>query len=263
MPNFVFHMNKYDPCLSEDELVQRLMSVPTNLYKYRAWNEFTKDILVNHRMYFSAPEDFNDMCDCLPYLPHDKIIRTPYALLGKNGDKLELQQRIVKVSISEFFKEFCASFRICCLSKSYQSILMWSHYAENHKGMCLVFDKDKDPNFFRHAGSVLYSNVHYGMHFHNLHYANALTVKFEDWQYEEEVRLLTTQDDIVEQGFENSLIPFDPKSLVEIIFGAKAPQEMMNQVRTLCKTNGLAHVKFSQMYLCETPEYKMDKKEIL
>lgn len=34
--------------------------------------------------------------------------------------------------------------RISCFSKRYDSILMWSHYASSHEGVCIEFDETRD-----------------------------------------------------------------------------------------------------------------------
>lgn len=260
MPQFVFKYNEYNPNLTKDELVEQVMSIPPLLYKYRDWNENTKKILVNHQLYFSAPDQFNDLCDCVPYIPKEVIQSSPCALLKRENNQFVVKEGIVKVNMKAFIQQFCQSFRVCCLSRTYKSILMWSHYANCHKGICLVFDKEKDPSLFRTAANVLYSPQHHGLDYHNLHYANALTVKYEDWMYEEEVRLMRTADDF-KKGSEQ-LESFNPKSLVKIIFGAKCSEEVIQEAKELCQQYGLEHVKFSQMYMCPTREFKMEQKDL-
>jgi len=35
-----------------------------SFYKYRSFNEFTNNIILNSSLYFSSPNDFNDPFDC-------------------------------------------------------------------------------------------------------------------------------------------------------------------------------------------------------
>lgn len=259
MPQFVFKHTEYNPNLTKDKLVEQVMSIPEKLYKYREWNDFTKDILVNHRLFFSAPDQFNDLCDCVPYIPKEAVQYSPCAQLKCEKGKLIIKEDLIQVDMKELIKELCQSVRVCCLSRTYKSILMWSHYANCHKGICLVFNRTKDECFFQQMGNVLYSPQHQGLDYHNLHYANALTVKFEDWMYEEEVRLLR-MDDNFKDG--SQLEAFNPKSLVQIIFGAKCPEDVISEVKMICQQNGLEHVKFSQMYMCKTREFQMERKGI-
>lgn len=37
---------------------------------------------------------------------------------------------------------------ISCFSKNNQSILMWSHYADKHKGICIEFEQEDDEDFY-------------------------------------------------------------------------------------------------------------------
>ena len=37
---------------------------------------------------------------------------------------------------------------ISCFSKTNKSILMWSHYADKHKGICIEFEQEDDEDFF-------------------------------------------------------------------------------------------------------------------
>ena len=45
---------------------------------------------------------------------------------------------------------------ICCFSFNPKSILMWSHYTNNHKGVCLKFDYKQDIEGFRVSSPVEY-----------------------------------------------------------------------------------------------------------
>jgi len=49
---------------------------------------------------------------------------------------------------------------IIALSSRWDSILMWSHYANNHKGYCIGFDSKKlvDSKMFSSFGLVSYPN---------------------------------------------------------------------------------------------------------
>ncbi|TOC13300.1 hypothetical protein CGJ90_24575, partial [Vibrio parahaemolyticus] len=40
----------------------------------------------------------------------------------------------------DFTKSMTSSFGICSLSKTFENILMWSHYADNHKGFVVEFE---------------------------------------------------------------------------------------------------------------------------
>ena len=85
---------------------------------------------------------------------------------------------------------------VCCFTASSSSILMWSHYADNHRGICVEYDISKWPpgdplredlypviyeEQLVEARGVL-SNQHPGL--------LAALHKAPDWQYEKEWRLV-------------------------------------------------------------------------
>jgi hypothetical protein len=125
--------------------------------------------------------------------------------------------------------------RVCCFSGNDDSILMWSHYADSHTGICLRFRPIKDwydlelgeyylefdsfdrsvplqvaikypfRNMFNRKKflNVTYKNkdeicpiVNYLDTDSNLKMTKCLLNKFIDWHYEEEYRILITRYDI-------------------------------------------------------------------
>jgi hypothetical protein len=76
------------------------------------------------------------------------------------------------------------------------NILMWSHYANNHKGICLEFATAVDP-IFSDARPVEYSDtcpVYECFSQNRGEIAKrALFRKAEDWQYEKEWRIIGTR----------------------------------------------------------------------
>ncbi|WP_411726208.1 DUF2971 domain-containing protein [Methyloglobulus sp.] len=45
---------------------------------------------------------------------------------------------------------------VCCFSEDWSNILMWSHYAAKHSGICLRFRAKSDTPFFGRAQRVVY-----------------------------------------------------------------------------------------------------------
>jgi hypothetical protein len=127
------------------------------LFKYQKINDNTKDNLTNNELFFSHPEDFND--------PFDSRIEVTYKGTKKdwyyfasiiNKDKKVINQKINDKIIIEvdngifeldrtkngklFGDRARNRFKICCFSDTNLSVLMWSHYADSHKGICLCFN---------------------------------------------------------------------------------------------------------------------------
>lgn len=94
------------------------------------------------------------------------------ALLLCNDDaKNKLKMEYNKIRNAEYFDEemrhvaktiidYCRNLinenqRVLCLSKNKDSILMWSHYAQNHTGVVIGFDKNY--RFMKNACEIQYS----------------------------------------------------------------------------------------------------------
>lgn len=118
--------------------------------------------------------------------------------------------------------------------------VMWGHYADNHKGICLeyeLFDENKNP-YLHYPEDSPFKLI-------NLNYTNEpldiftltsnelglltdviINTKYEKWNYEKEVRLIH-----LDQG----LIKFNSKSVKRIIFGCRtSPRDRY----ALCKLLG-------------------------
>ena len=80
--------------------------------------------------------------------------------------------------------------RIYCLTPRIDSTLMWSHYAENHKGICLEFAVKED-NVFGSAFKVIYEKEFISQELFSDTDAALLPffIKAKCWDYEHEYRL--------------------------------------------------------------------------
>jgi hypothetical protein len=77
--------------------------------------------------------------------------------------------------------------RICCLSKCYTNVLMWAHYADSHKGICLEVEVDSPKIIHR---DVLYTSQ-LEQPTGNTDFEKCIDImshKFKPWQYEQEAR---------------------------------------------------------------------------
>lgn len=53
---------------------------------------------------------------------------------------IEISEKLIDKIIEESLKSLKQSSLVACLSEDYSSILMWSHYADNHKGFAINYD---------------------------------------------------------------------------------------------------------------------------
>jgi hypothetical protein len=184
----LFHYQKYEPEHLADLLKRKrriFCSTPGHLndpWDCRPWYDFTSIKEAAGRREYLDWYHRNAPPDAPPEL-RAKVDE----IFSSNDDDLEE----ALAGLSHSMQEEIADRRIYCLTPDPRSILMWSHYADNHRGVCLVFDTDNA--LFRTARAVTYRDAYpiYKPHEMGPH-ANLETVytKSEAWSYEAEYRVL-------------------------------------------------------------------------
>ena len=148
--------------------------MPKRLYKYQALTIQTLANLSSRTLWFSAPIDFNDPFDCaavaLDTTLSDVDAERAFELYRKRvADPAEFEERYRKNgAVSDSFREellrgsesALQEIRdvrrgVACLAETWNDLLMWAHYANGHRGVCLEFDASADP--FSKARKVVYS----------------------------------------------------------------------------------------------------------
>lgn len=119
--------------------------------------------------------------------------------------------------------------RLLCLSEDFSNPVMWSHYADRHRGICLGFEVPEGETLWK----VKYKKLHDVQRF-----ARGLTplsskdvkwlyaTKHESWAYERERRMFLDLSEVVCEvvcGEELFFTPFAPlMTLKEVIVGVDA-----------------------------------------
>jgi hypothetical protein len=128
-------------------------------------------------------------------------------------------------------------YRICSFSSAWEPILLWSHYADSHKGICIVFDADDEDNF----GTALkvnysddYPTVDYFDRDPNTLLSLTALTKAKAWEYEQEFRLITKHPPLdVQLPVDNHLWFFPRKLLIEVILGSRIDVANEKAIRNL------------------------------
>lgn len=144
------------------------MKTPKILYKYRTYSdEYGKRSLNNNELYFAKPKDFNDPFDCLITVDYEnlkdthklfeyasQIVRrqqkTRNLILNKKEKIKEIERiaNLIYLDIEGYQKKndkfiinrINEHIGIISFSQIYNNMLMWSHYANFHKGYCLGYN---------------------------------------------------------------------------------------------------------------------------
>src|SRR6218665_619880 len=93
---------------------------------------------------------------------------------------------------AEIIDEINEHNRICCFSERNDSLLMWSHYADEHKGICIEYDLGSNDEIRPFLSPIAYSDTIYKIKTFDdltpLQQIGAMLTKCKDWEYEEEWR---------------------------------------------------------------------------
>jgi hypothetical protein len=102
---------------------------------------------------------------------------------------------------------------LICFSQRCNNPVLWAHYADSHKGLCLGFDVPDDLPF-----TVSYINSPMKLKLDQTTASQMLFTKYDHWAYEEEVRVWAVLD---EKSGSHYFHKFGPQLLLtEIIVGA-------------------------------------------
>ncbi|ACT48753.1 DUF2971 domain-containing protein [Methylotenera mobilis] len=226
---------------------------PRFQYKYMALpagdsdrrERFLRDIVVGSKLWLSPPTDFNDPFDMTAKVVFDgttnmlrekfeKLIATQGDLKWKERkkllDKFMARPRHEWQKISEAaFNSNLQKTGVFSFAGDPRSILMWSHYADNHQGVCLQFEVARHPRIMLEAIPVDYVEDYPVLNWANDtegQLRDIILAKFKHWDYEKESR-------IIWQGGAKTSTSFKPEALTRIIFGCRADDRVSNIVNDI------------------------------
>ncbi|WP_167535542.1 DUF2971 domain-containing protein [Nitrosospira multiformis] len=152
------------------------------------------------------------------------------------------------------------SFGVSCLSTAPCNILMWSHYANHHRGIAFQFNFAIDIFSFKWLQPVSYSNDFPGIEYFERRdnkYSIALLTKHHGWEYEKEWR-------IVKPNGAGTYQDFNSKILTGVILGCRIDRKDEDKIRTMIeqrKEQGLSSVKLYKLRQHES-RYKLVIKHV-
>ena len=136
---------------------------------------------------------------------------------------------------------------VLCLSKSPNSILMWSHYADQYQGAVISFDAHHE--FFADQIGVEYVSERPRIPIET--YTSdpiplaELCNKSEEWQYEHEVRIArllsecNKTDHVDPRGFPVFTADLPPDAIVSIALGERTTVAQQKEIYTLVKPTAI------------------------
>lgn len=239
-----------------------LKDVPQPLYKYRVWDDkcghvqYGQSILTQKQVYFAAAEQFNDPFDAaLPfrYDPNDLTPENIFLKLIEVGrrempgiSEYELQQRAYerqhsgdfesgeywKSHFPQFRKDINNRFGILSLTSKNDNLLMWSHYADSHRGYCVGMNKY---TLYKSCGgtfipAIYNDQIPYIPLFDTSSQTLTplLATKSRVWEYEDEYRIIKSNGSKV-------AVEIPPEAIMEIVLGCNMAEEHKDAIFSLAK----------------------------
>ena len=262
------------------------MKETINLYKYSAINEWTLKSLENRSVHFTCPNNFNDPFDCRLNIymnGSDEEWKAHLNRIGKIDVDLNTfkEQEILYLENSDTFQLELQNLaldttRMSCFTTEPNNMLLWSHYANCHRGICLVYQARRYDTFLymefdeadvTYPNNQLASNcggimrVNYSdtlpPAYNHLKYnrdelAPFLLTKSEDWSYEKEWRMILPS---------SALANDDPRLMdgyfMGVIFGLRCTQQDIVRVKA-----ATPNARYFQS-VAKKREYMVDIVELL
>ena len=239
-----------------------------HFYKYKYIDDsddehldHSRCIFTNNELYFSKVSAFNDPFDCkfqveFSGAKHDKS-KFLEDLSKKNAPHLNRQQRRSKAreetkvlddpdlasAVRGSLIQEIEKWGIYCLSEIPDNILMWSHYANAHRGFCLEFASRESDALFgvelwlggqkQKREIVAPFPVEYSTKYPVANLLNGQIAKdtflrkAKQWEYEKEWRMMVPNGPGARQ--------FPPQCLTGVIFGCRMTEKHKEMIREWCR----------------------------
>jgi hypothetical protein len=240
------------------------------VYKYTS-AKTAKLILENCSIRFSVPAAFNDPFEfCLDLFDFEISEKQFLEKLEKDlkthtsFTPNERTQIIKKTSIDNYrliyrniINEQREQSLVFCTSEKNDNILMWSHYANFHQGVCIGLYM---PSLIEHLNfltmKVNYTDVMHPKSFFGqtddetkVAVMNWIFTKSSCWSYEQEVRsLITNENDylnVSSTGYKD--VSLLPSQVMEVYFGMRTPEVDMKDIESIIKRKGYVINRFGKM----------------
>lgn len=147
-------------------------------------------------------------------------LNDPFELLSsskKDLTKYEFIRDQIKPSL-------LTSYGILCFSKKFYSPVMWGHYSDNHKGLCLGFEVNRKTHPFNNFIPVEYKDEKVEINLNSEDLNDALIrYKCADWSYESEWRGWINLKNCTNISHDLFFYELNPKlELTEVIIGLRS-----------------------------------------
>lgn len=201
----------------DKEYFERIGKIYKNFHCYQfIWLLLKLKFILMSNKSLNENIDFRYCSNEIERMELEFFLLTIQGYFYKNWDKYKLEVlifngifEVIKEKIEDKTNKLKKLFRVSSFTIQNDNILMWSHYANNHKGFCIEYAINKnEPNeLLFNLSPVIYSNERTKMNefFFNSKtifewYKNGLLKKSNLWSYEKEWRLILLKNDCLVDG---------------------------------------------------------------
>jgi hypothetical protein len=217
--------------------------IPT-LYHYEKFRaKYLATTLLRMVIHCSKPSNLNDPWDCKPeFDPHalddPEVLEREIAWREEHPAKQLVAEKLRNApqfrvdflaDASKSLQQMIAERGIYCLTPQADSTLMWSHYADNHRGICLEFNVANN-TLFRDAAEVEYRREYPRWVPCDINDApgrvtELILTKSSAWAYEKEYRLVSRPPSPTFLQLYGDFFRLPPGALKSIIIGCEADHQ--------------------------------------
>lgn len=143
------------------------------------------------------------------------MLNDPFELACFN-QKEQMQRELFR----KIKREYVNKYGVLCFSQNFESPLMWAHYADSHRGVCLGFDVPAEElDEVNYESKRLVADVEGNLQSTDLW--RFLTTKFKQWSYEKESRWIIKWKELTCQNSMHFKAFSDDLQLCEIVLGLR------------------------------------------
>lgn len=248
------------------------------LYKYGTLGEHSESLFSTPNVWFASPATLNDPFECRPWFTFegsekDIVIRLVRGLRHQEPHLSPDEAMARAVGIyregrhknpetwegmrNGLLSTLANGIGIYCLTATNDNILMWSHYAYEHRGYCLGFEAGDTTPVFGAAQEVRYSDTYPVVEVFTAtnsdHVDLVFLTKYTGWSYESEYR-------IIDHESGPGLRSYPPELLRSVTFGFRMPDAERARIREWVGRRGHT-VRFFEAVRDER-QFKIDVREI-
>jgi hypothetical protein len=200
-------------------------------------------------------------------LPISYWLGQPAASPPRQANRLPSEDAI------ERLRRIDETFAILSLSGTADTLLLWAHYASEHRGLAVQIDvKDqafapsRDDQEFQLAGPVRYSPRRPLVPETDEILFEHFFTKSQEWTYEQEFRIVrklsSSVATIAGVPYPVHLFPVPPSAIRRVIFGARVPTASRDRLIADTRADArFATVQFAQAVI-DSDEFKLDIAEV-